>query len=329
LPVGRKYGDVLETLQTSDRAVTPVVGKAVIVGVTVLLAATATVYFTGIADEVTASPPAAAFESTQYGNSLTVTHATGDRIDAAQLYVRHGGTEEPWSAVGSTGGGDVSSGDAATFSVSGETTVRVVWREGDQSAVLFREAVSAPTTATFSGTNSGVNASGVDGQYAGFGNKHIETRGGTPEGHFRAGSPGAELRDTSDTVQSSASFTPTSGTRYPFTLEYDGSQFEFSIDGTTVSTGALSFDDDAVAVQAKVADAKVDKIAVGDLRLDGAPVGTPSSFEVTSQTEKSLVVEDASMGDGFVLTGTVTYEFDPSLDIDANGEAAVLRVDVA
>lgn len=317
-----------DTLRTDSRAVTPVIGKTVVVGVTVLLAATAAVFFTGIADEVTTSPPSAAFQSAQYGNAVTVTHTSGDAIDPSELYVRYGDTESPWADVGAASAGEVSAGDAATLSVSGETTVEVRWRSGEESAVLYREAFSAPVSATFSGTNSGINESGKDGSYAGFGNKHLEARGKTAGGHFRAGHEMAEVRDTSDTVRTSKPFTPNPGTAYTFTLQYDGSTFTFSIGGWSVTTGAFVFDDGALSVQLKLTDDDVDEIRVSDLKLDGASVGSPSSFAVDTKTEKSLVIEDSSMNDGFALTGTVVYDFDP-VGMGPTNEEMVLRIDVA
>lgn len=78
--------------RTDERAVTPVVGVVLLLAITVLLAGTAAAFFFGFTDQpAEAAQPTAAFEfDADVGSgsdTVTIAHASGDVILAANLYV--------------------------------------------------------------------------------------------------------------------------------------------------------------------------------------------------------------------------------------------------
>lgn len=70
----------------SRRAVAPVVGVVLLVGVTVVLAAIVGAFAIGIGDSGNA--PEAAITAARDGNELTLTHHSGDALDVTELTIR-------------------------------------------------------------------------------------------------------------------------------------------------------------------------------------------------------------------------------------------------
>jgi len=72
-----------------DRAVSPVIGVILMVAITVILAAVIGTFVLGLGDQVQSTTPQASFgfETSSGQAEVTITHETGDSIDAANLKV--------------------------------------------------------------------------------------------------------------------------------------------------------------------------------------------------------------------------------------------------
>ncbi len=120
-------------LLNDERAVSPVIGVILMVAITVILAAVIGTFVLGLGDQVQSTTPQASFgfdqSTTEIDSgdftSLTVTHETGDTIDASDLSV----TVDGKTAYGVDAGnvtplfdsGDVSAGSSATVVASTNT----------------------------------------------------------------------------------------------------------------------------------------------------------------------------------------------------------------
>jgi len=154
-----------QSLTDDEVAVSPVIGVVLMVAITVLLAATAAVFVTGLGNDKTGTTPTVAFqfEYTQAGSTdeLAISHASGDTVEAGTIYVsisdadyRGSGDDPngqyPITAFGSlTDGSEISAGTSVTI-IGSETdgggtdldlsqaTVEVAWRapSDDQSTTL-------------------------------------------------------------------------------------------------------------------------------------------------------------------------------------------------
>ncbi|RDZ96638.1 type IV pilin [Haloferax sp. Atlit-6N] len=134
----------LKQLFTDDSAVSPVIGVILMVAVTVILAAVIGSFVLNLGQGVQQTAPQASFgfdyDTTDNGN-VTITHETGDSIDAARLNAtgfQNGSASVAWTDhVSST----VSAGTSATFNNTADwngETIRVVWQStnGETSATL-------------------------------------------------------------------------------------------------------------------------------------------------------------------------------------------------
>jgi FlaG/FlaF family flagellin (archaellin) len=145
------------TLYTDESAVSQVIGVVLMVGITVLLAATAGTFFMGIGDEQPDKAPQVAVQfdyenPTTGSDSLTVVHNGGDTVPAAQLEIVVTGASDgtgtidarkTWAELGSYAPqDDIAAGqavvvDASTLGESGldleGATVEVVWVPADGS----------------------------------------------------------------------------------------------------------------------------------------------------------------------------------------------------
>jgi FlaG/FlaF family flagellin (archaellin) len=109
------------------------------VAITVILAAVIGSFVLNLGGSLQQSAPQASFGFDYNGTTdVTITHESGDSIEAARLNVTGvNSTAEPWP-----GGGTVSAGSSETFNTSGGSfasdTVRVVWesQNGENSATL-------------------------------------------------------------------------------------------------------------------------------------------------------------------------------------------------
>lgn len=120
-----------------ERAVSPVVGVVLMVGIVVALGAVVgtAVLMTGTSIGDTA--PQAQFEITQEGDTVTITHVSGDTIDPETIQVNG----KPGTAVFGTE--PISAGDSGTYTISdGETEVTVTSENGDNSAIVAEKSIN-------------------------------------------------------------------------------------------------------------------------------------------------------------------------------------------
>jgi len=109
------------------------------------------------------STPTATFDLDRDGESITITHESGDSVRADELYVRGEGLDRTgsWEALGGSGGDDdgrlvVRVGDSLTLPAASEVTIRIVWEHSgsDQSAVLTTATIAGETDGGGSGPES-------------------------------------------------------------------------------------------------------------------------------------------------------------------------------
>ena len=135
----------IKELFTDDSAVSPVIGVILMVAITVILAAVIGSFVLNLGGSLNDSAPQASFGfdfNTTSADNVTVTHQSGDTIDAERLNVT-GVKPDPikWTDAGT--GGPVSAGSSATFNSTGSfasDTIRVVWTSetSENSATLSR-----------------------------------------------------------------------------------------------------------------------------------------------------------------------------------------------
>jgi flagellin-like protein len=144
-----------QTLQelhsTEDRAVSPVIGVILMVAITVILAAVIASFVLGLGPSEAAPSAQFEFEETSTGPvQVTITHTTGDKIEAQYLYVRGSGVDGSWE-TGGTGfpstpsygsSSEIGSGDSVTVEPNTPWDLSVVWEKDDQSSELASQSAS-------------------------------------------------------------------------------------------------------------------------------------------------------------------------------------------
>jgi flagellin-like protein len=137
----------IKELFTDDSAVSPVIGVILMVAITVILAAVIGSFVLNLGGSLQQSAPQASFgfDYTDDPN-VTITHETGDSIQASQLNATASGDGFNYSASSDLfedeTDGTVSAGDSATYEYGGGNwdgeTVRVTWNSenGENSATL-------------------------------------------------------------------------------------------------------------------------------------------------------------------------------------------------
>jgi len=137
-----------------DRAVSPVIGVILMVAITVILAAVIGTFVLGLGDQVQSTTPQASFgfDTSDSKEVVTITHESGDTIDANNLQVKAGitfndtddgtfetGTSAKWSEL--TEDDDVSAGSTASIGADDTDaddfagdTVRVVFNSPDSDS---------------------------------------------------------------------------------------------------------------------------------------------------------------------------------------------------
>ena len=133
----------LKQLFTDDSAVSPVIGVILMVAITVILAAVIGTFVLNLGQGIQQTAPQASFGfDYDDADNVTITHETGDSIPSSELNATSSGSlEYANSDTFEDVGGDISAGDSATYSNSGNwggETVRVVWtsENGENSATL-------------------------------------------------------------------------------------------------------------------------------------------------------------------------------------------------
>lgn len=160
----------LRTLVREEQAVSQVVGVVLMVGITVLLAATAGSFFLGLTNDKQTTSPRVAI-TTDYDTSsasppeesIKVTHDTGDTVDASRVEIAVKGAKVSgstvdkrytWQELASSSPDDVSAGmsveiDKNTLKAPGDSsvtysqlslrgaTVKVVWTSPDDGQTFI------------------------------------------------------------------------------------------------------------------------------------------------------------------------------------------------
>ncbi|QIB75186.1 type IV pilin [Halogeometricum borinquense] len=140
----------LKQLFTDESAVSPVIGVILMVAITVILAAVIGTFVLNLGGSVSQTTPQASFGFDYNSNNATITHETGDTIDADSdtlKVVVEGKDISATSGAASTitdgdaiFSGTISAGSSAEIQVSSwsSDTVRVVWSSetGENSATL-------------------------------------------------------------------------------------------------------------------------------------------------------------------------------------------------
>jgi flagellin-like protein len=136
-------------LFNDEKAVSPVIGVILMVAITVILAAVIGTFVLNLGQGLNQSAPQASFGFDYSGTTnVTITHESGDSIDAARLTTT-GLDSGPVEWDGHNGlSGTVSAGTSAEFNNTvnwnGET-VRVVWNSDDGSSSATLSQSTAPT----------------------------------------------------------------------------------------------------------------------------------------------------------------------------------------
>jgi flagellin-like protein len=141
----------IKELFTDESAVSPVIGVILMVAITVILAAVIGSFVLNLGGSLQQTAPQASFAFDYEDQNVTITHETGDSIEASQLNatVSDGtfdyGTSDKFEDEAD---GTISAGDSATYEYGsnwGGETVRVVWESdnGENSATLSTS--TAPT----------------------------------------------------------------------------------------------------------------------------------------------------------------------------------------
>lgn len=153
----------LKQLFDDDAAVSPVIGVILMVAITVILAAVIGTFVLGLGDQIGDNPPSASYDWDQPNGDVSLTHVSGQNLDASTLSATVNGTEvgPDGEEVDTFGGawagtddGTVSAGDSVTFASTStaagdvnatdegpftdETEFRVIWTAsgGDSSSTL-------------------------------------------------------------------------------------------------------------------------------------------------------------------------------------------------
>lgn len=125
----------LERFRTDQRAVSPVLGVALLIAITVILAGVIGFVVLGV-QAGSADGPSASLEFQQNGTTVTMVHKGGDPIEAANVEYRGAATGSPSTDL--TTGTEVTIGTFNTGDV-----IRVVWTDptSDREVLLAEYTV--------------------------------------------------------------------------------------------------------------------------------------------------------------------------------------------
>lgn len=131
----------LQHIFGEDRAVSPVVGVALLIAMTVILAAIIAAVVLGLGSNPAESPQAT-FDFEQDGDDLHITHNGGDVLEGGEIeiqYVDSNGAEQTEEITE-----DWSVGETETIDVDSDTTVRIVWHDSDSSTTSTLTTYQVP-----------------------------------------------------------------------------------------------------------------------------------------------------------------------------------------
>lgn len=129
----------LARISAENRAVSPVVGTVLLLGVTVTMAAVSGALVVGVVVDTGTDPPETTFDVEYDGGSdydVTIVHRSGERIERNLTVIYDDGARRSWTGSAAD---PIEVGDSVTVSgVDPGSTVRVVWHAetGTRSATL-------------------------------------------------------------------------------------------------------------------------------------------------------------------------------------------------
>ncbi|RDI72589.1 type IV pilin [Halopelagius longus] len=136
----------LKQLFTDDSAVSPVIGVILMVAITVILAAVIGTFVLNLGGSVSETSPQASFGFDFSANNVTITHETGDSIEAARLDTKGLSSESgaDWAGAYSD---SIGAGDSIELSNGGAwagETIRVVWTSENEETSATLSKTTAP-----------------------------------------------------------------------------------------------------------------------------------------------------------------------------------------
>jgi len=126
-----------------DRAVSPVIGVILMVAITVILAAVIGTFVLGLGDQVQSTTPQASFgfDSSDAKQNVTITHQSGDSIEASSLSISSTrtfveGNFDSFSGDSVSAGTtvEITAGDASDADDFAGETVRVIYDSPDSDS---------------------------------------------------------------------------------------------------------------------------------------------------------------------------------------------------
>lgn len=131
----------IKKLLTDEEAVSPVIGVILMVAITVILAAVIGAFVLGFGDSTSAAPSASWDTSYDSGDSnVTFTHGGGDPVNPEYLSFSEGATDDVRVGLLPDHSTDLpeelSAGDRIEVNLGSDTTVSLVWNDGDSSSTL-------------------------------------------------------------------------------------------------------------------------------------------------------------------------------------------------
>lgn len=313
-------------IDVPERAVSPLIGNLLLIAVVVIMGSVITIFAFGYLDSLQAPAPQAKFsgEFSDQG-TLTLTHTQGEQIAAQDISVRVTdatgerslGTWETISGVSS----DVSAGDSIRVSgFNGDETVFVIWQPvaQDRSHVLSEfqtRNILSPLSAASVTESTGKFAS----QTGAFGSRAWQALG-------RIGGAGWEVvasqDDQPDNGDQQAEYNWQNGKSVPFTLKYNqngNEEASLTIDGSTATADTATYPDtgDTIGLTLRATDPSRMSVSVSNLRLDGLVLSQQSATTDTNQ-KVNLLIDDDSIENGFVLTGSVTFSWSGAKPANSN-----------
>jgi len=301
---------------SDERSVAPLVGNILMVAVVVVLGTVLTVFAFSYLDSLRPPAPEAAFsgEFTE-SDRITITHTSGDTIPAEDLEVRVADasgttTRGTWKTL-SGGPTDVAAGDSISDTdFNGDETVYLLWKPAaqDRSHILSEfqtRNINSPLSSASVSEDSGQFAS----QRGTFGERAWQSL-------IRIGGGSWELgvdQDDNPPSANRAQYSWQNGQSVPFTLSYNQDNNEeasITVDGTTASVDTTPFPTtgDTIGLTVKTASGVTGTVSVSDLRLNGLRLSQQSLEAGTGETV-NLHIDDSSIANGFVLTGSVTFDW--------------------
>ncbi|WP_440991718.1 type IV pilin N-terminal domain-containing protein [Haloarchaeobius baliensis] len=314
---------------STDRALSSVVSTVLLVAVVLFAAAGVGLFVFDLGQSATASPPPkAAFETANTSSGVAITYSGGEPADPSRLRVV---VDDPdgtvssgtWDTLGGTASdGQVTAGDSLTLSGSdGDETLQLIWESADGGGsyplLSWTGTGGAGTPSyTFQGTTSTGDGFGDAIEFSA---EAWDARGryGDSAG---GGSTELQIRDGGNNPLATTGHDWSAGTEESFSLRYysSNSTAVLTVDGDTVSSASVTDPGDRFTVTVKARSSSPpssQSVTVDSLALNGSSIGATDGISEDGTTgsadQQYLLVEpgNADLSDGFVITGTVTFDW--------------------